>query len=116
MRAGCRRSGTVSRVDCEQSDQGGPGPEPARGVLHHQAIGEGCWCVTLRWMGLLGALVLVSPTEAFGQAKAGALARVQLLNKKAMDEYDNLEFEAAKVRCSRQWPSLVARRSRATRL
>jgi hypothetical protein len=50
----------------------------------------------LRWICLSIALSLLLPGVAQGQVRAAALARMKLLNKKAMDEYDSLEFDAAK--------------------
>jgi hypothetical protein len=46
---------------------------------------------------LVLALVALAPTPAGAQVSAAAEARLKLLNKKAMDEYDSLEFEAAKA-------------------
>jgi hypothetical protein len=53
----------------------------------------------LRWIGLALAvtLTLTLPLETWGQVQTAAIARIKLLNKKAMDEYDGLEFEAAKT-------------------
>jgi hypothetical protein len=53
----------------------------------------------LRWIGLALAvtLTLTLPLEAWSQVQTAAIARIKLLNKKAMDEYDGLEFEAAKT-------------------
>ncbi|MFZ5786134.1 MAG: tetratricopeptide repeat protein [Acidobacteriota bacterium] len=52
----------------------------------------------LRSFGLLAlALTLaLAPRQVEAQVRQAALARITLLNKKAMDEYDGLEFEAAK--------------------
>jgi len=50
-----------------------------------------------RWPILLLVLTLLCATDARGQVHAAAEARIQLLNKKAMEEYDSLEFEAAKA-------------------
>jgi hypothetical protein len=41
--------------------------------------------------------LLLAPAPAGAQVAAAAEARLKLLNKKAMDEYDSLEFEAAKA-------------------
>ncbi len=50
-----------------------------------------------RWICLGMALtVLTVSGGADAQVRAAALSRIKLLNKKAMDEYDSLEFEAAK--------------------
>jgi len=48
-------------------------------------------------MGIALALVVAVPLEAHAQVRQAALARMKLLNKKAMDEYDGLEFESAKT-------------------
>ncbi len=50
----------------------------------------------VRWICLALMLSVLTPHEASGQARAAALARIKLLNTRAMDEYDGLEFEAAK--------------------
>jgi hypothetical protein len=50
----------------------------------------------LRWICLLIAMSVLLPDVAQGQVRAAALSRMKLLNKKAMDEYDSLEFDAAK--------------------
>jgi hypothetical protein len=50
-----------------------------------------------RWICLGIALtVLTVSGGADAQVRAASLSRIKLLNKKAMDEYDSLEFEAAK--------------------
>ena len=49
-----------------------------------------------RWFSLLLLTLLVS-SDVHAQVKAAATARIRLLNKKAMDEYDTLEFEAARA-------------------
>jgi hypothetical protein len=48
-------------------------------------------------LGLAVALACAFPLRvAEAQVRQAALARIKILNKKAMDEYDGLEFEAAK--------------------
>lgn len=51
----------------------------------------------VRWIVLGLALTFVCDSHAWAQVRAAALSRMQMLNKKAMDEYDSLEFEAAKA-------------------
>ena len=43
------------------------------------------------------ALCLAIPAGALGQVRQAALERIRLLNKKAMDEFDGLEFDVAKA-------------------
>lgn len=50
----------------------------------------------LRLIGLVLLATLVLPLEAWSQVRTAAVARIKLLNKKAMDEYDGLEFETSK--------------------
>lgn len=45
----------------------------------------------------LVVLVLLGGSGALGQVQQAAEARIDLLNRKAMDEYDTLEFEAARA-------------------
>ncbi len=48
-------------------------------------------------LGMAAAILCVVPAGlAEAQVRQAALARITILNKKAMDEYDGLEFEAAK--------------------
>lgn len=51
-----------------------------------------------RWIGVGLALGLaaLAPRLAGAQVEAAAVARIALLNNKAMDDYDSLEFDAAK--------------------
>jgi hypothetical protein len=51
----------------------------------------------LRWIGLALAVTLLSAATTWGQVHTASVARIKLLNKNAMDEYDGLEFEAAKT-------------------
>src|SRR5262249_23777862 len=85
----------------DQQDGRGTGEEPTGGVLHHQAIRgrkmsrSNLLTTRLALSGLALVLLALAPGRAQAQGQA-AIEKLVQMNKKALEDLDTLEWDAAK--------------------